>query len=117
MDMQGTRSPADLIREARRRRGLSQERVALRAGTTQAAISRIERGEESPSWERARAILLVMGEALEPSVRPLQHDRDPRHLGMERERSPSERVEGAINSVRFANELQAAASATKQRAE
>jgi transcriptional regulator with XRE-family HTH domain len=51
-----------LLRAARVRHGLSQRRLALRAGTSQDAISRIERGAESPTFERLRELLLVMGE-------------------------------------------------------
>jgi transcriptional regulator with XRE-family HTH domain len=54
----------DLIRDARGRHGLSQRRLALRAGTSQAWISRVERGEVSPSIESLDRLLLVMGESL-----------------------------------------------------
>lgn len=54
-----------LLREARKRSGISQRRLALRAGTSQDAISRIERGVESPTLERLANLLLVLGERLE----------------------------------------------------
>lgn len=54
-----------LLREARKRHGLSQRRLALRAGTSQDAISRIERGVESPTIERLANLLMVLGERLE----------------------------------------------------
>jgi transcriptional regulator with XRE-family HTH domain len=44
-------SPGELIKRRRQRHGLSQRILALRAGTDQAAISRIERGDISPSVE------------------------------------------------------------------
>lgn len=65
-----------LLREARLRHGLSQRRLALRAGTSQDAISRIERGRESPSFERFRDLLLVLGEVPELSVRPMEATRE-----------------------------------------
>src|SRR5262249_52435767 len=48
-------------REARERQGLSQRRLALRAGTSQDAVSRIERGVEAPTLERLAQILLALG--------------------------------------------------------
>jgi transcriptional regulator with XRE-family HTH domain len=57
-----------LLREARARQGISQRRLALRAGTSQDAISRIERGVESPTLERLARLLMVLGERLELST-------------------------------------------------
>ncbi len=54
-----------LLRSARAGAGISQRRLALRAGTSQDAISRIERGAEIPSIERLRRLLLALGEELE----------------------------------------------------
>lgn len=60
-----------LLREARARSGISQRRLALRAGTSQDAISRIERGVESPTLERLGKLLFVLGERLELDTAPL----------------------------------------------
>jgi transcriptional regulator with XRE-family HTH domain len=54
-----------LLREARARQGISQRQLALRAHTSQDAISRIERGVESPTLERLDNLLAVLGEHLE----------------------------------------------------
>jgi transcriptional regulator with XRE-family HTH domain len=62
---------AVLLREARARHGISQRRLALRAGTSQDAISRIERGVESPTLERLSHLLLMLGERLELDTVPL----------------------------------------------
>lgn len=64
-------SAATLLREARARHGISQRRLALRAGTSQDAISRIERGVESPTLERLTHLLIVLGERLELGAVPL----------------------------------------------
>ncbi len=58
------RSPGQLLREARARRGVSQKRLAIRAGTTQSAISRIEQDRVSPSVETLRGLLHMLGEDL-----------------------------------------------------
>lgn len=43
---------------------MSQKRLAIRAGTTQSAISRIERDRVSPSVETLRELLYLLGEDL-----------------------------------------------------
>jgi transcriptional regulator with XRE-family HTH domain len=57
--------PGELLKEARGRHGVSQKQLAMRASTTQSAISRIERGRISPSVETLRELLYLMGEDLE----------------------------------------------------
>jgi transcriptional regulator with XRE-family HTH domain len=56
--------PGRLLREARLRHGLSQERLARRAGTTQSAISRIEQERGSPTVRTLEDLLNLMGESL-----------------------------------------------------
>jgi transcriptional regulator with XRE-family HTH domain len=60
-----------LLREARTRQGISQRRLALRARTSQDAISRIERGVESPTLERLTHLLMMLGEDLKLNTVPL----------------------------------------------
>lgn len=62
----------DLIRETRRRHGLDQRTLARRARTSQTQISRIERGEISPSVATVQRLLVVMGERLELNAAPLE---------------------------------------------
>ena len=64
-------SAAALLREARRRHGVSQRGLALRARTSQDAISRIERGVESPTLDRLNHLLMALGERLELDSVPL----------------------------------------------
>jgi transcriptional regulator with XRE-family HTH domain len=54
-----------MIREVRGRHGISQASLARRARTTQKQISRIERGEISPSVATLSRLLAAMGERLE----------------------------------------------------
>lgn len=57
-------TPGELLRDARRRQGVSQSRLATRAGTTQSSISRIERDHVSPSVETLTELLHMLGEDL-----------------------------------------------------
>ncbi|HEU4392380.1 MAG TPA: helix-turn-helix domain-containing protein [Solirubrobacterales bacterium] len=61
-------APGELLRETRHRRGVSQELLATRAGTTQSAISRIESGRVSPSIDTLWELLYLLGEDLELSA-------------------------------------------------
>lgn len=60
--------PGELLREARRRNGMSQAVLATRAGTTQSAISRIESGRVSPSVDTLWELLYLLGVDLELSI-------------------------------------------------
>ena len=59
---------AELLRDARRRHGVSQRALARRSQTSQTHISRIERGEVSPSIETLDRLLRALGERLELSA-------------------------------------------------
>lgn len=63
-----------LVRETRERHGLSQATLARRAGTTQKQVSRIERGEISPSISTVARVFAAMGERLELSAVPGPRD-------------------------------------------
>lgn len=60
----------ELIREARRRAGLTQRGLAERLGTTQSAIARIERGHTEPSYERVTDAARACGLELVPQLSP-----------------------------------------------
>lgn len=59
------KTPGEVLKEARARHGVSQKRLAMRAGTAQSAISRIERDRVSPSVDTLRELLFLLGEDLE----------------------------------------------------
>ncbi len=90
------------MREARARHGVSQKRLAMRAGTTQSAISRIERDRVSPSVETLRELLYLLGEDLALSAEGRDFGID-RTLNAERLKvSPSERLD---YGMAFANQV------------
>jgi transcriptional regulator with XRE-family HTH domain len=96
---------SELIRQARRRHRLTQGRLALRAGTDQAAISRIERGEVSPRIQTVERLLAAMGETLLIGAEPFERHHDPVHLAALRQRTPAERLELASSWNRLAGRL------------
>jgi transcriptional regulator with XRE-family HTH domain len=51
----------DLVREARKRAGLSQRDLAERAATTQSAIARIETGRTTPSFDAVLRLVRLCG--------------------------------------------------------
>lgn len=112
---------ASLIREARRRHGFDQRKLARRAGTSQTHVSRIERAEISPTVDMLSRLLAAMGERLEvvavaapapgqPGYFP--SERDERRADF-RELSPGERVAEAISISRTATRIALAAQGAK----
>ena len=100
--------PMDLattVKKARKRHRLSQKSLAIRAGTDQAAISRIERGEISPTLETAERLLAAMGERLLVGSEPVERQHDPLHVRASLNRSPEERLALAISWNRLAGRL------------
>lgn len=101
---------ATLLRDTRVRHGLSQTRLARRAGTTQAVVSRIERGEASPSIATLRRLLGAMGWELDAGLRRSQwQDHDPEALRAFGARTPEQRVEGVERTLLDVGSLHGAA--------
>lgn len=86
-------TPGELLRAARRRHGVSQSRLAVRAGTTQSAISRIERDQISPTVETIRSLLRLLGDDLELSVVERNSGIDRSMIRERLKLTPSDRVE------------------------
>jgi transcriptional regulator with XRE-family HTH domain len=106
--------PAALIRSTRERIGLSQRQLALRASTTQAAVSRIERGVVSPTFATLRGLMVAMGEEPVLSARRLPTDWDPAHMESTLARTPEERLALAISWNRMAGRLADAGRAARE---
>jgi len=86
-------TPGRLLRDARVRHGVTQEQLAARARTSQAAISRIERDVVSPSVSTLATLLDLLGEELELAATPIDYGHD-RTLIVENLRyTPEERIE------------------------
>lgn len=98
-----------LVRDARREHGLSQRRLALRAGTTQARLSRIENGHESPSFASLTRLLGVMGGRLVVGVEPIE----PPTTLLDRSGTPAERLREAASWNLLATRLELAGQAAR----
>ena len=69
---------ATIIREARKRRGITQGELARRLGTTQSAVGRLETGRTAPRLETVFAAVQACGFDLHFSLS--EQDRDHRRL-------------------------------------
>lgn len=98
-------TPAELVKTTRERKRLSQRRLALRAGTSQSAVARIERGDEEVTWPRLRSLMLAMGEEPVLSSRPLASRYDAGDLLRDRTMPPPSRLANGIAFNEFATEL------------
>lgn len=89
-------TPAQLLREARKRHGVSQKELARRAGTTQSAISRIERGGVSPTFETLSELLYLLGEDLVLGAEPTDSGIDRSLIRERLKLTPTERLDYGI---------------------
>jgi transcriptional regulator with XRE-family HTH domain len=102
------------VRDRRRAHGLTQAQLALRAGTTQAALSRLERDELSPRFDSVARLLAALGEVPRLSATRPKHGVDAGHLAAQRARPPTERVELAMSWNRLAGEIARAGAAARR---
>jgi transcriptional regulator with XRE-family HTH domain len=90
-----------LLRDARARHGLTQKQLAIRARTSQAAISRIERGLVSPTVETLEKLLAMMNEELVLDAREIDWGHDRTLLQQNLRRTPAERIEYMTDVANF----------------
>ena len=95
----------ELVREARRRAGLTQRELAERAGTTQSAIARLESGRTSPSFEQVERLVKLCGFSMIVRLMPY----DDSHLVQAKanlRRSVDERIANNSAVLGFSRQLQ-----------
>jgi transcriptional regulator with XRE-family HTH domain len=102
-------TPGELLREARRRHGVTQEQLAARARTSQAAISRIERDIVSPSVSTLATLLDLLGEELELSASPIDYGHDRTLNALNLRFTPADRIRRQAEWSRGFREIQGAA--------
>jgi transcriptional regulator with XRE-family HTH domain len=94
-------SPGELLRDARKRHGISQQSLARRAGTTQSAISRIERGGVSPSVRTLADLMHLVGENLVLALEPTESGVDRSLIRANLALSPQERFDRGMAFSEF----------------
>lgn len=95
----------ELLRQRRLAHGVSQAQLAVRAGTRQSTISRIERGREIPTVTRLDQVLLALGEQLRLEVAPLDPHRSVADVAADRRKAMGERLEDGFALAAFASQL------------
>jgi transcriptional regulator with XRE-family HTH domain len=107
------RTPGELLRQARVRHELSQEQLAIRAGTTQSAIARIERDRTSPSVNTLTNLFQAMEEDFVFGARPRDWGVD---LGLNEknlEFTSAQRLERGLGFSDFVREFEGETSGKK----
>lgn len=69
-------SPNLLVRKLRLGAGLSQRALARRAGTSQPAVARYERGAATPSWETLQRLAMACGRRVRISAEAMPDPHD-----------------------------------------
>jgi transcriptional regulator with XRE-family HTH domain len=96
----------DLLREARRRAGLSQAQLARRAGKPTSSIGRWERGEVQPSLETLRELVGACGLELTFGLaRADVEGHDGTLIERALARRPAERVAESVAAARTIDRL------------
>ena len=101
-------TPGQLLRDARRRHHVTQKQLAARARTSQAAISRIERDEISPTVETLRNLLDLLGEELTLDAVQIDYGHDLTLVGANLDRSPTQRFRHGVSFANFVRRQHAA---------
>jgi transcriptional regulator with XRE-family HTH domain len=92
-----------LLRETRRRAGLTQQQLADRAAVSQSLVARIEKGRVAPSFDRLLALVRACGFDLDIHVVPL--DEDAWSMVEQGARlTPDERLDRALAAVQLRRE-------------
>jgi transcriptional regulator with XRE-family HTH domain len=95
------KTPGEVLKEARLRHGVSQKDLAIRARTTQSAISRIERDRVSPSVRTLQELLFLVGEDLELESRRRDAGVDRTLNAKNLALSPAQRVKRGLAFAEF----------------
>ena len=102
-----------LIKEARKRAGLSQRQLAERLATSQSVVARWENGSRSPTLETVTRALRACGLDLQVSITPYD-DHDLVLAERERRRTPAQRLKRLDETLEFERRVGHKASTTSK---
>jgi len=85
-------SPSALVREVRLEAGLSQRALARRAGTSQPAVARYERGAATPSWDTLQRLAMACGRRVRLGVEAMPDPHDVQLAELLLRLTPEERL-------------------------
>lgn len=109
-------SPSVLVRDARKRAGLTQAQLAERAGVTQSVIARLERGGGNPTFLTLERVLHAAGHRLELSaVHQGLRTVDETLIAQQLALPPAERIRGLHAQARAMKRLVAAGARARER--
>ncbi len=91
----------ELLRAVRRHHGLTQRQLAARARTSQAAISRVERGLVSPTVATLQELLRLMNEELVLDANAIDWGHDRALIRENLSRTIAERIDYAAEVAEF----------------
>jgi transcriptional regulator with XRE-family HTH domain len=91
---------ASLIRQARRRAGVTQAELAGKVGTTQSAVARWERGASRPTVERLQSLIEACGLELQLGLAP-SNDEELAAIRRNLALTVDERVQRVVQLHRF----------------
>jgi ribosome-binding protein aMBF1 (putative translation factor) len=89
-----------VIRQSRRRAGISQRELARRLRTNQSVVGRWESLATSPTLESVTSVALACGFAVEWRLAPVDPDLE-RVITEQLRRTPAERVASVVNLARL----------------
>jgi transcriptional regulator with XRE-family HTH domain len=94
-------APGELLRSVRFRHGLTQRQLAIRARTSQAAVSRIERGVVSPTVATLAEFLRLMNEELVLEAHEVDWGHDRTLIRQALAKTPAERLDHGTALAHF----------------
>jgi transcriptional regulator with XRE-family HTH domain len=101
-----------LVKEARRRAGITQRELAERVGTTQSAIARLERAEYSPTLEHITKLVRACG--YDVGIELYTYDVElPLHVGEALHGSPERRLATNVQAANYFESIRGLANRSK----
>ena len=114
-----------LVLEARTRASLTQRELALRAGTAQSVVARVERGQTNPTLETLARLITAAGFTIDmalipitsadPLIEAFKRDIDRSLLRRNLEKTANERVRSLQALVRLSHEARRAGDAARRK--